>query len=360
LAAIVEIETFNKTNMETLQNFLNNPSNSMQKTFSSSGTSYYFVADPVTVVAVTEWLIDFISKTSDEARTERMEQALNDIRQSVQQINTKLDTVLEELLNLKIYIITEFRRSVELEVRGQIQTIIDNYPDFSERGRFRRVRDRMNNVLIDLQNSNRKLMGYGYAGIYSIFYGMIFELEMLNLLKAKNRTKRNCLQTYKSFFEAAISTNAGTPQRTRAEIQRDVDMIVQRRPQQNSQDIFKESRGYMDWRYVRARFGETYYIDDPKIADLYYSISGNLIDDNPFTVKTSIRNIRQGSAVPNEKFTFKELNQEFENWRIQTEREWNTDKANYKSMLIEIEILDTVLDLSNRGIVSIQEKISRL
>jgi hypothetical protein len=347
--------------MNTLNKLFTNPSTIRSNYFVQTPGTFFALVDPATVgtiIAIGEYLLDLYSKTSQDLRFERMEEALTAIRNQTTQINGKLDQVLDELLKLRILIEGEFRRSVELDVKANIQTIIDNFDEFKERSRFRRTRDRMNSVLNEIQNNNRKLMGYGYAVMYTLFNGMIFEFEMMNLLKVSKKTRQNCLKTFLSYFERAIAAEHGTPGGNLAAVTQEIENIRQTRPPRDGSFTHLAARSYTRINQSR-RLGESYYWYSSRTIDIYIAISGNLDAEGQFSVSLDYRNDRDGGNAP-ERFFLTDLQREYEITRLSVEQDWNASRARYLQLKDDQTLLSTVIDFAQKAVQSIRIKANYL
>ena len=182
-------------------------------------SSIPFVA-PVSIGLIIEGvklLLDLFGlfSSKQDTGTSKIGEWAKEIADELNRMNKLLEDVRDALRDLKIYIDESQKRDAEFDVLAKCQTYIDNLENFKSNINDPLIQQQISNVYINLQDSVRKCMRYGYAPAFTVTYAYMVEVDLMKLLNndrddsGLNNHIRQVSKTYSNYIDLCLDSHLG-------------------------------------------------------------------------------------------------------------------------------------------------------
>ena len=194
---------------------IENDNNLSSKTTDDSSTVQF--TDPIDIGLIVEGvqllfdLFGLFSSKKDPG-IEKIGEWAKEIANELNRMNKLLEDVRDALKDLKIYIDESQKRDAEFDVLAKCQTYVDNLENFKSNINDPLVQQRISNVYINLQDSVRKCMRYGYAPAFTITYAYMVEVDLMKLLNFKkdqsglDKHIKQISKTYSNYIDLCLDS----------------------------------------------------------------------------------------------------------------------------------------------------------
>lgn len=176
----------------------------MRRTF-----SLHVMVDPATIAAIISIGESIASLFGGGNDTDKMIDLLNQLQQSVTNLSQRIDSIVQQLSELKVSIDQDFIRQKDADVLGICEAIRAYLPVWKT-NQDRCARE-VPDHLEPLQYAVGANMRYSYAGYDTVAYGMSTERILLELLNEVSSVKQARIGQYLSYFQTNLNLPDATP-----------------------------------------------------------------------------------------------------------------------------------------------------
>lgn len=127
------------------------------------------------------------------------------IEQDLRSFATLLEDIRGRLVGLKIHVDDAFNRDVEYEVLAACETYVVNIDAYQANPTSPLLQKLLSDLYIKIQPAVRKLMHYGYAPAFGVFYAFRVELDLARLLALGKQTEKLIARDYFSYLDMCLA-----------------------------------------------------------------------------------------------------------------------------------------------------------
>lgn len=139
-----------------------------------------------------------------ERELERIGEWIEKVDGQLHRMNRLLEDIRQKLARLDVLLDAAFTRDAEYEVIGRCQAYVTNLPGLRANAASSTTRDALIAMYTGLQPAVRKLMHYGYAPAYTVFYALRIEADLARALQFGRGTETSIAREYADYFDAAL------------------------------------------------------------------------------------------------------------------------------------------------------------